>query len=344
MAQFSQLIRPLGRLFASRVPQRNESFVKMAYRAVLLREADADGLKHYAALLDAGSLQHADVLQELLGSGNFPHNYSIEKDDQYAGFLSEEVKQRSIDLATHVPFSAADMDNSVPGLVGLEYYEFHKARFLEMMNALAFVEQTLKGPLKILEVGSIFSTKIAHTLFADSRISTIDILEVDQIGYGDVFALKDLVNRHYKVDLVKDDLEKVQLEEQGKFDVVLLCEVIEHLLVNPTKILAFLLRQLKPGGFIYVTTPNAFKRDNVRMFNQRRMPFPVYPMTFSHEDAFMFHVREFGMTELLQSARSAGGTVEAFYFSSCWDEPSAAQTMAPHELGNLVALIQRPHD
>lgn len=344
MAQFSQLISPLRRLFAPRLPRRNESFVRMAYRAALLREADADGLKHYTTLLDSGSLQHADVLEELLGSGGSPHHYSIDKDDQYAGFLSEQVKQRSIDLATHVPFSAADMDKSVPGLVGLDYYEFHKARFLEMMNALAFIEHVLKRPLKILEVGSIFSTKIAHTLFPRSKISTIDIFELDQIGYGDVFTLKDLVNRHYKVDLVKDDLEKVRLEEQGQFDVVLLCEVIEHLLVNPTKILAFLLRQLKPGGFIYVTTPNAFKRDNVRMFNQRQMPFPVFPITFSHEDAFMFHVREFGMTELLQSARSAGGTVEAFYFSSCWDDPSAAQTMAPHELGNLVALVQKPYD
>ncbi len=321
----------------------DERFVRMAYRSVLRREADPDGLKHYTLQLSAGALQYTDLLEELTHSREFRDNYAVEDDCRFSEFLTEESIRCSMDLSSHRPFTISEMDRCVPGLVGLEYYEIHKRRFLEMINALSFIEQRLNRQPKILEVGSIFSTKIVRSMFAHSSISTIDVLELDQIGYSSVFALKDLVNRHYRLDLAKDDLERTSLEEQGLFDVVLLCEVIEHLLVNPRKVLSFLLRQLKAGGYIYLTTPNAFKRDNVRLFNRRIMPFPAYPEAFSHEDAFMFHIREYGMSELLEFTRSAGGVVSGFYFSDCWDDPNTAGSMAPHELGNLVVLIQKPY-
>jgi SAM-dependent methyltransferase len=47
------------------------------------------------------------------------------------------------------------------------------------------------------------------------------------------------------------------------FDVVLFCEMLEHLLMNPLATLGQIHRVLKPGGTIVLTTPNVARIDNV---------------------------------------------------------------------------------
>ncbi len=48
------------------------------------------------------------------------------------------------------------------------------------------------------------------------------------------------------------------------FDVVLFCEIIEHLLSDPVHALLEIRRVLKPGGTLVLTTPNVVRLDNVR--------------------------------------------------------------------------------
>jgi SAM-dependent methyltransferase len=47
------------------------------------------------------------------------------------------------------------------------------------------------------------------------------------------------------------------------FDVVLFCEMLEHLLMNPLATLREIHRVLKPGGALILTTPNVARIDNV---------------------------------------------------------------------------------
>jgi SAM-dependent methyltransferase len=49
----------------------------------------------------------------------------------------------------------------------------------------------------------------------------------------------------------------------GSFDVVLFCEMIEHLLMDPLGVLREIHRVLRPGGVLVLTTPNACRFDNV---------------------------------------------------------------------------------
>ncbi len=51
--------------------------------------------------------------------------------------------------------------------------------------------------------------------------------------------------------------------DDASFDVVLFCEIIEHLLKDPFSVLKEIKRVLKPGGILILTTPNASRLENV---------------------------------------------------------------------------------
>ncbi|MCW6037302.1 methyltransferase domain-containing protein [Spirulina subsalsa FACHB-351] len=77
-------------------------------------------------------------------------------------------------------------------------------------------------------------------------------------------------------DFQSKQLESVQLESyhfnieedpfpfsDQQFDVVLFCEIIEHLLLDPASVLHEIKRILKPNGTLILTTPNVSRLENV---------------------------------------------------------------------------------
>jgi SAM-dependent methyltransferase len=139
---------------------------------------------------------------------------------------------------------------------------------------------------------------------------------------------------------MKTDLETEAFATDA-FDLLLCCEVIEHLIANPVNLFSYMLRSLKRGGFIYLTTPNFFKAQNIRSMELRFNPQPVYPKNYSYNETFCFHVREYGMGELIDSAIQAGGSIYAYNFSACWDSPLLARSCPVYERSNLVLLVQK---
>src|SRR6185437_7400398 len=51
----------------------------------------------------------------------------------------------------------------------------------------------------------------------------------------------------------------------GQFDLILFCETLEHLIVNPLAVFGRLKRILKPGGHLLITLPNAVRLANVAL-------------------------------------------------------------------------------
>ena len=95
-----------------------------------------------------------------------------------------------------------------------------------------------------------------------------------------------------------------------------------------------LLNATGPGGFVYLSTPNFFRANNLFRVSERLNPQDPFPE--SNADAH-YHMREYAMSELLQAIEAAGGQVKAWYFSGCWDR----KTVVEHERANMVVVFGR---
>jgi SAM-dependent methyltransferase len=94
--------------------------------------------------------------------------------------------------------------------------------------------------------------------------------------------------------------------DDGSFDVVLFCEVLEHLLLDPLFSLREIQRVLKPGGTLILTTPNVARLENIaRLLTGENVYDP-----YSGYGPYGRHNREYTLGELRGLLDHAGFLVE----------------------------------
>jgi SAM-dependent methyltransferase len=95
----------------------------------------------------------------------------------------------------------------------------------------------------------------------------------------------------------------------AQFDVVLFCEVLEHLQSDPVKVLREIKRILKPGGHLILTTPNVSRLENVaRMLAGENIYDP-----YSGYGPYGRHNREYNKHELAAILDYCGFEIEVLF-------------------------------
>jgi SAM-dependent methyltransferase len=329
-------------------------FVELAYQTVLRRKADAAGKQAYIKLMERGA-SAAQVLRTLAGSEEFSNKvlvqrssirgsgaYDIHDDPAIARYMTPQTREltdvltlnRSVNRETFSITAKAALDEMKrAGVLGDQgdYLAFHHDRFWEIANSISGMIACSALPVKpqILDFGFSVNSFILRSLFGDTVVSVCDRPEIQgsaKIGF-----------ESFVVDLVKDDLDRVDFKK--RFDLIVFAEVIEHVLVNPVKVMRFLLRHTTKQGKIMITTPNCFSHNKLAMIAVRKNPQPIYPEQYSVKDSPHFHVREYSMGELLELVEQAGGQSQAFFFSDCWDDPSLRAVIPYAERSNMVVVI-----
>ncbi|KAA0072403.1 class I SAM-dependent methyltransferase [Rhodanobacter sp. T12-5] len=122
--------------------------------------------------------------------------------------------------------------------------------------------------------------------------------------------------------------------ETDSFDVVVFCEVLEHLTVDPLHAMLELKRVLKPGGRLILTTPNAARLENVSAFVEGRNIYDPY----SKYGPYGRHNREYTRHELSLLLAHCGFEVETFYTANVHDDiaPNARNAAAISALINGI--------
>ncbi|CAN7245924.1 methyltransferase domain-containing protein [Trinickia sp. LjRoot230] len=125
--------------------------------------------------------------------------------------------------------------------------------------------------------------------------------------------------------------------DAASFDVVLFCEIIEHLLNDPCKVLREIKRVLRKGGSLILTTPNVDRIENVARLIVGSNIYDPY----SGYGPYGRHNREYNKHELHTLLGYLGFTVEEI-FTADVHENITSNFIEPSKFGHLIEY--RKHD
>lgn len=159
--------------------------------------------------------------------------------------------------------------------------------------------------------------------------SNRDNVIVQDVNYQDFKSAKQLSiqlkSSHFNIE------EEQFPFSDGEFEVVLFCEIIEHLLMNPVAVLKEIKRILKPNGTLILTTPNVSRLENVaRMIAGVNIYDP-----YSGYGPYGRHNREYNKHELYLLLNYLGFTVDVM-FTADVNENHASSYSAVSEYENLL--------
>jgi SAM-dependent methyltransferase len=206
------------------------------------------------------------------------------------------------------------------------YRRTHARRYqllLELVGELA--------PTTILVVGPSYESVLLREALG---------AKVDTLGWEDERFPRVDGEKHVEHDL--NDLEYPELEA---YDVVVCCEVIEHLQIDAVPVLERLAAAVAPGGHLVVQTPNATALPKrLRMLLGQNPYEPI-----RHQPGNPGHFHEYTVEELHNAVEEAGLTVERTLTANYFDHGSrknrAYRALAPVLPGTLregITVVARP--
>ena len=216
------------------------------------------------------------------------------------------------------------------------YIDLHAERFGELFEA---VHTYTKGRGRLLDVGTSPFTALYRELFPDLSLATLD--RPTAMGGMSAAKAKRICGstRHANADLNREPVPN----SLGTFDMIVFCEIIEHLVVNPEQLLGELIGRLAPEGVLYLTTPNVFGYHKLMQVRHKANPQAVMFRRGEDGDA-AYHFREYALNELVADVDRAGGRTVVAGYSDCWErDPAIRAALAPYPYlhGNIVMVAKR---
>ena len=325
-----------------------EILVGLVYPLILKRNADSQGLIDYSQKLHQGLLTPTGLIQELMASDEYQRaqdGYDYLSDGSVKDYFSAEVLALSAQLEACKYVDSNDYEeawqlvfNSDRKLIigQQEYGKQHKQRFWELVNAMDLLLQSIAQP-QVLEFGVSEFSGLYGKLFPHMQFNTSDRPTADNyIGFTEAVCKQLVGGDHLPLDLTDTQaLSDFSKQQSGRFDLILLTEVLEHLCIHPVDILRPLIQALSSQGLLYLTTPNFFALEKRQLMQRWHNPQEVYPAADGNWDAHHHH-REYCLTEMLPFIEQAGGQLKGFYYSGCWDQQPCE---SPAERANMVFVI-----
>ena len=177
------------------------------------------------------------------------------------------------------------------------YVDDALARFFHTIDIIA--RQKKEG--KLLEIGSNpYLLTILVKKFFDYKITMTNYFDISIYGShvkkGSQIIKSEEYNEEFEFEFFDLNIELSKLPfEVNEFDVILFCDVLEHIIVKPLDIFSKLKDILKKDGILLITTPNA-----VRLINFAHMieGYNFFDRYHTNNGVYGRHNREFTITEI----------------------------------------------
>jgi hypothetical protein len=212
------------------------------------------------------------------------------------------------------------------------YINKHAKRIAYLRNLVQKYCAEIGRVAEILDVGPHFLSRcLVETISPKPNISTL--------GYPHPKLLPaELVTNHMDIDL-NDCGNVLSFATPETFDIIIVCEVIEHLFVSPDLVFTFLRGMLKkPTGLVIVGTPNA-----VSFWKRLKMVMGQNPFEeLSHNYKLgKGHIREYTMQELNKYAGLSGFSTIFEEYCSYWDQHLFPGLIPTFRKGVTLVLRQK---
>jgi len=166
-----------------------------------------------------------------------------------------------------------------------EYINAHAWRYQYLLEEIDELIQN-NQITNILDIGCAYQTELLRQIYPE--------LIVDTLGFEDVRFKTRHIDKHIEYDL--NQAQNKQYPQIGKYDLVIMAEVIEHLYTAPSLIFDFMYHIIAPAGFLIIQTPNA-----VGLPKRLKMLIGKHPFEMLREDMKNpGHYREYTLSELIQ--------------------------------------------
>jgi SAM-dependent methyltransferase len=171
-----------------------------------------------------------------------------------------------------------------------------------------------KATRSVLEIGSF----LGPVSFSLKRLG-FSVCALDIPEYYESPSLRELYEKN-GVPFTGVNLRRGKLPyESSSLDVVVMCEVLEHLNFNPLPVLMEINRVLKPGGYLYIGMPNqASIANRVRLLRGRSIHNPIEDFSRQldreHNMIVGLHWREYTEAEAVQMIERMGFEAATKYY------------------------------
>lgn len=184
------------------------------------------------------------------------------------------------------------------------YADVHARRFVETLKFLP----PLPAGARVLELGAVpyYMTCLLARHFGVA-VEPLSFYEVEEKTEARHVVESEKYGERYEFEYAAVNVERdVFPFEDESFDLVLCCEILEHLLINPSHMLYESHRVLKTGGRILVTTPNVLQWRNVLALLRGRNIYDLY----RGNGVYGRHNREYAPAEVGELLAANGFEVE----------------------------------
>lgn len=171
---------------------------------------------------------------------------------------------------------------------------------------------------QLLEIGAnpYFTTMLLKR-FRSYKVHCTNYFGIDE-GGGSQTVSHLPSGMEFPIDYLNNNVDVQDIPFPGPFDVVLFCEVIEHLVSDPLNALRRIKDRLAPGGTLVLTTPNVNRLENIaKMMAGQNIYDPI-----SGYGVYGRHNREYNKHELFLMLDHLGFELDLMFSSDVHDNHS----------------------
>ncbi|MBM3788627.1 MAG: class I SAM-dependent methyltransferase [Acidobacteria bacterium] len=216
------------------------------------------------------------------------------------------------------------------------YLDYHRRRYVCLLELAGRVWRTQTGPARILDVGMSYQTVLLRRLFPEADLTSL--------GFRDMRfePLERLTHIEFNLN---DSVHEAAWPRADAFDLIVMAEVIEHLYVPPARVLRMLRGLLRPGGSLVLQTPNPVNLARRLTMLVGKSPFHIIREELNNPG----HFCEYTVEQLRYLAGITGLEVTAFelrnYFGESKPTYDFCCRLLPGRLHEGISMVlRRPYE